>query len=59
MLTTDDESHIINKKDGNGYTPLYIASKNGNLEVVKLLFKNKVDPLITIKVNYFKSSIII
>jgi ankyrin repeat protein len=42
---------LINKRDTNGQTPLYIACKNGNLEVVMLLLKEKADYLLTSQVE--------
>ena len=42
---------LINKRNRDGHTPLYIACKNGNLEVVLLLLKEKVDYLITSKLD--------
>ena len=38
---------LINKRNRDGQTPLYIACKNGNLEVVLLLLSNDVDYLLT------------
>ncbi len=35
----------VNRPDRFGHTPLYIASQNGNLEVVKFLLGHKADPL--------------
>lgn len=49
-----DSSHpnaLINKKSSEGKTPLYIACKNGNLEVVMLLLQQNVDYLITSTVD--------
>lgn len=36
-----DPLHLINKKNTHGQSPLYIASKNGNLEVLKFLLDNE------------------
>jgi len=44
-----DSSHpnaLINKKNNEGQTPIYIACKHGNLEVVMLLLEQNVDYLI-------------
>lgn len=38
---------LINKRNSNGQTPLYVACKNGNLEVVKLLLGENADYLLT------------
>jgi Ankyrin repeat. len=51
MLQTDDPTHIINKTDSLGHTPLYTASKNGNLDVVILLIENKANPFLYSTVN--------
>lgn len=37
---------LINKRNANGQTPMYIACKNGNLEVVLLLLEENADYLI-------------
>ncbi|CAG9332292.1 unnamed protein product [Blepharisma stoltei] len=42
---------IVNKRNRFGHTPLYIACKNANYDVVELLLKNNADPLITSKVE--------
>jgi ankyrin repeat protein len=34
----------INKTDGFGRSPIYVASENGNYEIVKLLLENGADP---------------
>jgi ankyrin repeat protein len=37
-----DNTHsevLVNKRNDYGFTPLYIASKNGNLKMAKLLIK--------------------
>jgi len=41
MLEPIDPSHLLNRKNSFGHTPMYIAAKNGNLEVLKLLVSNK------------------
>lgn len=47
--------HLINKANINGYNPLYLASKNGNLNIVKFLIENEANPTIPSKVlfSYF------
>lgn len=51
LLEPDDPAYLTNCKNSRGHTPLYIAAKHGNLEVIKLLFKWKVNYLIPSKVN--------
>ena len=46
MLQRDDPTHIINRKDHHGHTPLYIGARQGNLAVVELLLKENANPLI-------------
>ena len=49
MLTNDPYRHIrsldnpmslVNKRDGRGYTPLYMAAMNGNLQLLKYLLNH-------------------
>ena len=47
MLETIDPSHLLNKKNSFGHTPMYIAAKNGNLEVIKLLVSKKANHTLT------------
>ena len=49
-MEPDDPAYLTNCKNSRGHTPLYIAAKHGNLEVIKLLFKWKVNYLIPSKV---------
>eukprot|EP01016_Furgasonia_blochmanni_P044494 TRINITY_DN6180_c0_g1_i3.p2 TRINITY_DN6180_c0_g1~~TRINITY_DN6180_c0_g1_i3.p2 ORF type:complete len:235 (-),score=21.17 TRINITY_DN6180_c0_g1_i3:36-740(-) len=46
MRATTDPDHVLNKKNSRGCTPLYLAAKNGNINVVKLLIERQADPLI-------------
>ena len=55
MLTNDPYRHIrsldnpmslVNKRDGRGYTPLYMAAMNGNLQLLKYLLNHEADPYI-------------
>ena len=41
MIETSDPSHLVNHKNHLGQTPMHIAAKNGNLEVIKFLITNK------------------
>lgn len=41
MLEPSDPSHLLNHKNHFGQTPMYIAAKNGNLDVIKLLLSYK------------------
>jgi ankyrin repeat protein len=40
ILEHENEKHLINQKDCNGMFPVYCASKNGNLEILKLLVES-------------------
>lgn len=42
-LASSDPNHILNRKNNLGLSPLYIASRNGNLGVVKYLCERKCD----------------
>lgn len=42
---------LANKPDHRGYTPLYVACKNGNLELVKLLIQFQANPYQTCQVT--------
>lgn len=50
MLERDDPAFILNHMNSQGYTPLYIAAKNGNLNIVQFLIENKANPFIESKV---------
>lgn len=54
MVEPDDPHFILNHKNNLGHTPLYIASKNGNLGIVKLLIESKANHMIQSKVTNFK-----
>jgi ankyrin repeat protein len=43
ILETKDPNHLINRKNSFGQTPLYLAAKNGNLEVIELLMAKQVN----------------
>jgi ankyrin repeat protein len=42
----EDPSHMINTKNIFGQTPLYVACKHGNLNVVKILITQGCNPFI-------------
>jgi len=52
ILEPDDPFFILNHKNNNGHTPLYIAAKNGNLDVIKLLIEFKANYLIESKSSH-------
>lgn len=52
MLEPSDPAHLINRKNNFGHTPLYIAAKNGNVGVVKLLLDHKVNYNLTSQVVF-------
>lgn len=43
VLTIQHPFNLINKRDKEGHTPLYVASKNGNADVVALLLSKGAD----------------
>lgn len=51
MLDFADSSHFVNKKNNNGWTALYIAAKNGNLDAVKCMIEHKADPMLKCQVQ--------
>ncbi len=51
MRTPEDLDHLLNYRNGNGQTPLYIAAKHGNLEVIKILVENHANCLIKSRVK--------
>ena len=51
ILEPNDPEHLLNKTNNQGWTPLYIAAKYGNLEVVKLLIEKKANYKIKCRVN--------
>lgn len=53
ILNFDDPSHILNKKNQFGFSPLYLASKNGNILAVEFLLKHHADALQTCSVTIF------
>ena len=53
VFDNEDPYHLLNRPNESGHRPLYIAAKHGNLEVVKLLIENKVNPTLTSKVFFY------
>jgi len=51
ILEPNDPQHLLNKTNNQGWTPLYIAAKYGNLEVVKLLIEKKANYQIKCRAN--------
>jgi len=51
MWAPDDAEHLLNSCNSQGQTPMYIAAKNGNLDVIKLLIENKANYQIKSKVK--------
>lgn len=49
--STTNSNQIIDMEDSDGNTPLIVASKNGKVEVVRLLIKRKADISIRNKQN--------
>ena len=47
LRNTSHPLSLINKRNKDGQTPLYIACKHGNLEVVQLLMEENADYLMT------------
>lgn len=52
MLETTDPFHILNRKNSFGHTPMYIAAKNGNLDVVRLLVEKKANCDLASRVSF-------
>ena len=50
----NDSNHLLNKTNIFGQNPLYLACKNGNMEVVRFLINNKADPFIKSEVAKYK-----
>lgn len=44
MFERSDPCHVINFKNLFGQTPLYVAAKNGNLDIVSLLISERANP---------------
>lgn len=40
MISSKDDEHILNKKDPIGLTPLYQASRHGNVVMARFLVEN-------------------
>ena len=51
LRQTNDPEHLINRKGLSKQTPLYIAIKNGNYEVVKYLLERGASPFLTSEVG--------
>lgn len=44
LLAQDSPDRLVNRVDVQGHSPLYIACKNGNLQIVKILMQNHANP---------------
>lgn len=44
MLESSDPNHLLNRKNVFGQTPMYIAAKNGNIDVIIFLFSKNANP---------------
>ena len=44
MRDRNDPEHMINKCSRNGQTPLYVACKHGNFEMVRFLLSEGANP---------------
>lgn len=51
LLEPDDPAYLTNCRNSRGHTPMYIAAKHGNMEVIKLLLKWKANYLIPSQVS--------
>jgi len=51
MIEPNDPQHLLNKTNSQGWSPLYIAAKYGNLNVVKLLIENKANSQLKCRVK--------
>jgi len=44
LYDEDSTQRITNKPNTQGYTPLYVASKNGNIQLLKILLDHRANP---------------
>jgi len=44
IYSPSDPNHILNKLNENGFSPMYIAAKNGNTKVLELLLERGANP---------------
>lgn len=51
MWAPDAAEHLLNSCNTQGQTAMYIAAKNGNLEVIKLLIESRANCQIKSKVK--------
>ncbi|EWS71980.1 ankyrin repeat protein (macronuclear) [Tetrahymena thermophila SB210] len=51
LRDTKDPEHFLSSRNVKGLTPIYIACKNGNLEVVKFLIKSNCNYMVTSKIQ--------
>lgn len=56
MVDRHDATHVLNKHNKFGQNPLYLASKFGNLNVIKFLLEQQADPHLrsNVKENFFQ-----
>ena len=59
LFDSENENHIINRKNLRGQTPLYVAAQNGNINILSYLIKRGANPYILSDVDYHNKESII